>query len=98
MELPKGLLNHTETIKGKDDNEIKLYITRPAETSVDLPGILHIHGGGMAILTADDPNCIYWRHKLASTGLIVVGVELEILPVYWGSTHFLLGLTIVYLA
>ena len=92
VELPKGLLNHTETIKGKDDNEIKLYITRPAETSVDLPGILHIHGGGMAILTADDPNCIYWRHKLASTGLIVVGVEFRNTAGILGKHPFPAGL------
>ncbi len=29
----------------------------------------------MAIMKADDPNYVYWRHKLASTGLVVVGVE-----------------------
>ena len=75
VELPGGLVNQTEAIKGELGNEIKLYITSPVETSGNLPGILHIHGGGMAIMTANDPNYIYWRHKLASKGLIVIGVE-----------------------
>ena len=75
VKLPEGLVNQTEIIKGIDGNEIKLYVTRPEIISGELPGILHIHGGGMAIMTANDPNYIYWRHKLASTGLVVVGVE-----------------------
>ena len=29
------------------------------------------------MMTADDPNYIYWRHKLASTGLVVVEVNLR---------------------
>ena len=75
IELPDGLVNGTKTIKGDDGNEIKLYITKPENASSDMPGILHLHGGGMAIMKADDANYIYWRHKLASTGLVVVGVE-----------------------
>ena len=50
--------------------EIKLYLTKPDNASGDMPGLLHLHGGGMAIMKADDPNYIYWSHKLASTGLI----------------------------
>tara|TARA_A100001015_G_scaffold299037_1_gene382580 strand:- start:5516 stop:6649 length:1134 start_codon:yes stop_codon:yes gene_type:complete len=92
VELPEGLLNQTETIKGEDDNEIKLYITRPAEISGNLPGILHIHGGGMAIMTADDPNYIYWRHKLASTALIVIGVEFRNTAGVLGEHPFPAGL------
>ena len=90
--LPEGLVNQTETIKGKDDNEIRLYITRAEEKSVDLPGILHIHGGGMAIMTADDPNYVYWRHKLASTGLIVIGVEFRNTAGILGEHQFPAGL------
>ena len=92
VELPKGLVNQTETIKGEDDNEIKLYITRPEIISGDLPGILHIHGGGMAMMTADDPNYIYWRHKLASTGLVVVGVEFRNTAGILGEHPFPAGL------
>ncbi|MDC2996904.1 alpha/beta hydrolase [Flavobacteriaceae bacterium] len=92
VKLPEGLVNQTETIKGEDNNEIKLYITRPEIISGDLPGILHIHGGGMAIMTANDPNYIYWRHKLASTGLVVVGVEFRNTAGILGEHPFPAGL------
>ena len=92
VKLPEGLVNQTETIKGEDNNEIKLYITRPEIISGDLPGILHIHGGGMAIMTANDPNYIYWRNKLASTGLVVVGVEFRNTAGILGEHPFPAGL------
>lgn len=92
VKLPEGLVNQTETIKGEDNNEIKLYITRPEIISGDLPGILHIHGGGMAIMTANDPNYIYWRNKLASTGLVVIGVEFRNTAGILGEHPFPAGL------
>ncbi len=92
IELPDGLINETKTIKGKDGNEIKLYLTKPDNASGDMPGILHLHGGGMAIMKADDPNYIYWRHKLASTGLIVVGVEFRNTAGVLGNHPFPAGL------
>lgn len=92
VKLPEGLVNQTETIKGEDNNEIKLYITRPEIISGDLPGILHIHGGGMAIMTANDPNYIYWRNKLASTGLVVIGVEFRNTAGILGEYPFPAGL------
>ena len=57
-ELPpiEGVTSTTETITGVDGNEISLYVHRPAEITPGAPGILHIHGGGMAILTAADPS------------------------------------------
>jgi len=90
--LPDGLITETKIIKGVDDNEIKLYITKPSNVSDDIPGILHLHGGGMAIMTANDPNYIYWRHKLASTGLIVVGVEFRNTSGLLGNYPFPAGL------
>ena len=92
VKLPEGLVNQTEIIKGIDGNEIKLYVTRPEIISGDLPGILHIHGGGMAIMTANDPNYIYWRNKLASTGLVVVGVEFRNTAGILGEHPFPAGL------
>jgi acetyl esterase len=92
IKLPYGLINETKTIKGDDGNEIKLYITKPESISEDLPGILHLHGGGMAIMTADDPNYIYWRHKLASTGLVVIGVEFRNTAGVLGNHVFPAGL------
>ena len=92
IELPGGLINETKTIKGEDGNEIKLYLTKPDNASGDMPGILHLHGGGMAIMKADDPNYIYWRYKLASTGLIVVGVEFRNTAGVLGNHPFPAGL------
>lgn len=71
----EGVERTPETITGVDGNEITLFIHRPTGASGDLPGILHIHGGGMVILTAADPNYRRWRDQLASEGTVVVGVE-----------------------
>ena len=92
VELPDGLMNETKTIIGDDGNEIKLYISKPADLSEEMPAILHLHGGGMAIMKADDPNYIYWRQKLASTGLVVVGVEFRNTAGILGNHPFPAGL------
>lgn len=92
VKLPVGLMNETKTIKGDDGNEIKLYITKPEDANEDTPGILHLHGGGMAIMTAADPNYVYWRHKLASKGLVVVGVEFRNTAGELGNHPFPAGL------
>ncbi len=70
-----GVERSTETITGVDGNDITLYVHRPVGATGDLPGILHIHGGGMVILTAADPNYARWRDQLAAAGTVVVGVE-----------------------
>ena len=92
IELPDGLMSETKTIKGEDGNEVKLYLTKPDNVSGDMPGILHLHGGGMSIMKADDPNYIYWRHKLASKGLVVVGVEFRNTAGVLGNHPFPAGL------
>lgn len=71
----EGVVRSTETITGVDGNDITLYVHRPEGATGDLPGILHIHGGGMVILTAADRNYMHWRDVLASRGVVVVGVE-----------------------
>ena len=37
VELPDGLINETKTIIGDDGNEIKLYVTKPANASGGIP-------------------------------------------------------------
>lgn len=72
----EGVERSTETISGVDGNDITLYVHRPAAAGSDaVPGILHIHGGGMVILTAADRNYARWRDSLAAEGTVVVGVE-----------------------
>ncbi len=75
-----GVVRETAVIKGIDDNEITLYIHRPAQhqpgqSELTLPGILHIHGGGMVLMSAAGSIYDRWRSDLAATGMVVIGVE-----------------------
>ena len=65
----------TETVAGGDGQSMPLYIHRPAEAGAPRPCILHIHGGGMTILSADGSAYRRWRDELAAQGMIVVGVD-----------------------
>ncbi len=71
----EGVESRTEVISGVDGNDISLYIHRPAGDGGPYPGILHIHGGGMVILSAAGASYRRWRDELAARGLVVVGVE-----------------------
>jgi acetyl esterase/lipase len=62
-----------QTITGVDGNLITLHIDRPVTATGPLPGLLHLHGGGMAILRAT--SAAAWRNRLAERGCVVVGVE-----------------------
>ncbi|HEY5663521.1 MAG TPA: alpha/beta hydrolase fold domain-containing protein [Ilumatobacter sp.] len=70
-----GVVTSTETITGVDGNEIALRVHRPAAGTAPVPGILHLHGGGMTILATTDANYAGWRDDLAAAGVVVVGVE-----------------------
>jgi len=76
-QLPEvsGVERSTEQIPGPDGGTITLYVHRPAGASGPLPGVLHLHGGGMVFLTAGDPAYRRWRDLLAAAGMVVVGVE-----------------------
>ena len=67
----EGVARSIETIVGADGNDITLYVHRPSadhpDAGDDLPGILHIHGGGMVSLMAVDPNCGRWRARPSAT-------------------------------
>jgi acetyl esterase len=71
----EGVTSTTRTITGVDGNDITLYIHRPGHDTGPLPGVLHIHGGAMVILSAAGPIYTRWRESLAATGMVVVGVE-----------------------
>lgn len=70
-----GVTRSVEIIRGIDGNDITLYVHRPASTTDAMPGILHLHGGGMVLLEAAGAGYARWRDDLAATGLVVVGVE-----------------------
>lgn len=71
---PEGVTTTTTTITGADGNEITLFISRPTDADGPLPAVVHLHGGGMAILSAADIQYVRLRENLAAAGL-VVGVE-----------------------
>jgi acetyl esterase/lipase len=70
-----GVTRSIEVIRGVDGNDITLYIHRPEVVTGPLPGVLHLHGGGMTILEATGMSYQRWRDHLAASGLVVVGVE-----------------------
>ena len=70
-----GVVRTVEVITGDDGNDITLYIHRPEGVDGPLPGVLHLHGGGMTILEASGSGYQRWRDRLAATGLVVCGVE-----------------------
>ncbi len=65
----------TEIIKGIDGNDISLYIHTPTDVDGPVPGVVHTHGGGMVIIEAAATAYVRWRDELASTGMVVIGVE-----------------------
>lgn len=71
----EGVERSVEVIRGIDGNDVTLYVHRPAATEGPLPGVLHLHGGGMALLEAAGPVYGQWRDALAAAGFVVVGVE-----------------------
>ena len=70
-----GVISTTEVIKGDDGNDISLFVHRPVGSDAPLPGVLHLHGGGMVIFEAAGTCHTRWRDELAATGMVVVGVE-----------------------
>lgn len=63
------------TIKGVNDNDIKLYIYKPASASGPLPAVLYSHGGGMVYIPTDTKAHRRWLKTLACQNLIAVAVD-----------------------
>ena len=70
-----GVTRETVTIDGPAGDPLKFFIHRPESATGPLPAMVHIHGGGMAILHAASPLYHHMRDLLASAGMLVVGVE-----------------------
>ncbi len=71
----ESVATSTECITGVDANDVRLHIHQPKDPDGALPCIVHLHGGGMVLATAEDPDNIRWRSSLAALGVMVVGVE-----------------------
>jgi acetyl esterase/lipase len=87
-----GIARSEETIKGVDGNDIKLFISKPADATGKLPCLVHTHGGGMCIAVAADGNYCRQRDHLAKTGVVVVGVEFRNSAGSLGNHEFPAGL------
>src|SRR5262245_45228570 len=74
MSTPEGVSTRSVTIAGGDGNDVTLYISRPTASDTPLPAVVHLHGGGMAILSAAETITCRAREYLAATGLVVVCV------------------------
>lgn len=72
---PHGVETRILTVSGVDGNDITLYVDRPTCVAGPLPGVLYLHGGGMAIQKTVDQSAALWRGHLAAQGCLVVGVE-----------------------
>ncbi len=75
LEPVAGVERSIEVITGVDGNDITLYVHRPEGATGPLPGLLHLHGGGMTILEATGTSFQRWRDHLAASGMVVCGVE-----------------------
>jgi acetyl esterase len=71
----EGVASKVEVIRGVDGNDITLFVHRPRDVEGPLPGVVHIHGGGMVMLEAAGAGYAHWRDDLAAAGLVVVGAE-----------------------
>ncbi len=71
----EGVSRSRREIRGGDGNDIRLMLHRPVDAAGELPGVLHLHGGGMVMFNGGNAVYSRWRDELASAGLAVVGVE-----------------------
>ncbi len=71
----EGVTSRVEIIRGVDGNDITLFVHRPTNATGRLPGVVHLHGGGMVMLEAAGVGYVRWRNELAAAGLVVIGVE-----------------------
>ena len=71
-------------IKGVDDHDIALFIHQPADRGDDpLPCVVHIHGGGMVLMTAADlsadqaKNLLQQHAQQLRPALLALGADLS---------------------
>jgi acetyl esterase len=67
-------LTKHELVSAPDGNTISLHLIRPTGDEV-LPCVYYIHGGGMMIMSAYDPNYVAWGRLIAGQGVAVAMVE-----------------------
>ncbi|MBM3594499.1 MAG: alpha/beta hydrolase [Alphaproteobacteria bacterium] len=63
-----------EIASAPDGNTISVHVIRPEGDEV-LPCVYYIHGGGMMMMSAYDPNYQAWGRMIAAQGVVVAMVE-----------------------
>lgn len=58
-----------------EGTKLDLHIYRPEGVAETMPCLMHLHSGGMAILTVDNDVHRHWCEDLARSGLVVVAVD-----------------------
>lgn len=64
-----------QTVTAPGDHDVDIHIFRPADVSGPLPGVVYLHGGGMAILATRNKVHDQWCTSLAAKGLVVMSVD-----------------------
>lgn len=82
----------TQTIKGVDNNDIKLYIYKPAAATGPLPAVIYSHGGGMVLISTDNSAHRRWLRTLAVNGVIAIAVDFRNAYTAAGHNPFPAGL------
>lgn len=73
---PTRRITTTEEDIAAGDHSVPILISRPhGSESVTLPCVVHLHGGGMAVLDARSEGYMSWRENLAAKDVVVVGVD-----------------------
>ena len=75
LEPITGVQRSQEVATGPDGHEIPLFVHRPEATDGPVPAVVHFHGGGCVMGSAEDEHYVRWRDELASLGLVAIGVE-----------------------
>jgi len=91
----KSTMTEETIISPHGGHEIKLFIhtpkAKPTNADGKYHGIIHIHGGGMAILTAEDER--FTCNPLSAMGVVVISIEFRNAAGKLGPHPFPAGLT-----
>ena len=82
----------TETIKGGEGQDMKVYVYRPANASGKLPAVIYTHGGGMTIIPTMNPVHDRWCRSLAAKGLVAIMPDYRNAYTAEKYNHFPIGL------
>ncbi|KAM0719931.1 hypothetical protein Q7P37_004066 [Cladosporium fusiforme] len=82
----------TQTIKGVDDNDIILYIYKPAAAAGPVPAVIYSHGGGMVFIPTDNAAHRRWVRSIAVQGVIAIAVDFRNAYTAAGHNPFPAGL------